>query len=112
MTTLRPDTASPVAFDSFETRHIGPSAADREAMLRALGYAELDTFIDAAVPAAIRMRGPLAIGPGRSEHEVVAELRAIADLKVPLVKLRGQWVQVNAEEIRNAIEFLQKKGGR
>ncbi len=42
----------------------------------------------------------------------LAELRAIADLKLPLVKLRGQWVQVNAEEIRNAIEFLQKKGGR
>ncbi len=40
----------------------------------------------------------------------MAELQALAALKVPLVKIRGQWVQVSAEEIRAAIEFLKKKG--
>jgi SNF2 family DNA or RNA helicase len=39
----------------------------------------------------------------------LSELRALAALKVPLVKVRGHWVQVSAEEIRAAIEFLQKK---
>lgn len=39
----------------------------------------------------------------------LAELRALAALKVPLVKVRGQWVQVSAEEIRAAIDFMKKK---
>ncbi len=40
----------------------------------------------------------------------LSELRALAALKAPLVKIRGQWVQVSADEIRAAIDFLQKKG--
>ncbi len=79
MTTIRPETATPVGFDSFDERHIGPSAADRQAMLRALGYADLDSFVDAVVPENIRMRRTLATGSARSEHEVLNELRAIAD---------------------------------
>ena len=38
------------------------------------------------------------------------ELQALARLKVPLVKLRGQWVQVNAEEIEAALALWKKKG--
>ena len=78
MTTTRPETATPVGFDSFDERHIGPSATDRQAMLRALGYADLDAFVDAVVPENIRMRRTLDTGPARSEHEVLTELRAIA----------------------------------
>ncbi len=37
------------------------------------------------------------------------ELRELADLKTSLVKLRGQWVQVDAGEITAALEFWQKK---
>ena len=37
------------------------------------------------------------------------ELEALARLKAPLVKVRGQWVEVNAEEIRQAVEFWRKK---
>ena len=33
------------------------------------------------------------------------ELEALARLKVPLVRIRGQWVQLSAEEIQKAIEF-------
>jgi len=33
------------------------------------------------------------------------ELERLARLKAPLVRLRGQWVELNAEEIRAAIEF-------
>ncbi|MCC6769979.1 MAG: aminomethyl-transferring glycine dehydrogenase [Gemmatimonadaceae bacterium] len=65
--------------DSFVRRHIGPSAHDIEAMLEALGYESLDAFIDATVPAQIRFRQPLSIGPGRTEHDVLAELRGMAE---------------------------------
>ncbi|MCQ1537232.1 DEAD/DEAH box helicase [Methanosarcina sp. KYL-1] len=38
----------------------------------------------------------------------VEELQALAELKAPLVKVRGQWVEVNDEEIRAAIDFWKK----
>jgi SNF2 family DNA or RNA helicase len=37
------------------------------------------------------------------------ELEALARLKVPLVKVRGQWVQVNSEEIQAALDFWKHK---
>ncbi|MFN8666414.1 MAG: aminomethyl-transferring glycine dehydrogenase [Gemmatimonadaceae bacterium] len=64
--------------DSFIRRHIGPSAHDIDAMLDALGYDSLDAFIDATVPEQIRLRRSLDIGPGRTEHDVLAELRGMA----------------------------------
>jgi len=39
-----------------------------------------------------------------------AELAALAKLKAPLVKLRGQWVEVDSAAIREALEFLKKNG--
>jgi SNF2 family DNA or RNA helicase len=38
------------------------------------------------------------------------ELETLARLKEPLVKIRGQWVQLNAQEIQAAIDFWKKKG--
>jgi SNF2 family DNA or RNA helicase len=37
------------------------------------------------------------------------ELEALARLKQPLVRVRGQWVQVSAEEIQAALNFWKKK---
>jgi SNF2 family DNA or RNA helicase len=37
------------------------------------------------------------------------ELEALAKLKAPLVKIRGQWVLLNADEIQAAIDFWKKK---
>jgi len=37
------------------------------------------------------------------------ELRRLAKFKAPLVKVRGQWVLINAEEIQAAIQFWKKK---
>ena len=37
------------------------------------------------------------------------ELETLARLKAPLVKVRGQWVQVNAEEIKSALDFWKHK---
>ena len=44
------------------------------------------------------------------EKITLAELRALAALKAPLVKFRGQWVHVNAQEIQAALDFWKKKG--
>lgn len=37
------------------------------------------------------------------------ELEAIAELKTPLVKVRGKWVHVNADDIEAAIAYLKRK---
>jgi SNF2 family DNA or RNA helicase len=39
----------------------------------------------------------------------LAELQALAKLKAPLVRLRGQWVQVSAAEIQAALDFWKHK---
>jgi len=63
---------------SFIPRHIGPTEADVAAMLDLLGYESLDALIDATVPAAIRLKRPLAIHAPMSEYDALASLRAIA----------------------------------
>jgi SNF2 family DNA or RNA helicase len=40
-----------------------------------------------------------------------AELKALAELKTPLVRIRGQWVHLSAEEIRSAVALWRKKTG-
>ncbi len=47
-------------------------------MLDVVGHASLDAFIDAVVPADIRLRRPLALPAARSEQDVLAELRNLA----------------------------------
>ena len=38
------------------------------------------------------------------------ELEALARMKAPLVRVRGQWVEMSAQEIQTAIDFWEKKG--
>lgn len=64
--------------DSFTHRHIGPTESDISQMLTTLKMADLDTLIDAAVPAQIRRQQPLALAEARGEHELIQTLRAIA----------------------------------
>ncbi|MCA9712092.1 MAG: glycine dehydrogenase (aminomethyl-transferring), partial [Myxococcales bacterium] len=61
--------------DTFVARHIGPSDAEVEQMLEALGLPDLDALVEATVPADIRMAGSLGIGPARGEAELLGELR-------------------------------------
>jgi glycine dehydrogenase len=65
---------------SFEDRHIGPTSVDESTMLHALGYSDLDSFIKDVVPANIAIKGVIegAIENGKSEVDVIAELRTIA----------------------------------
>ena len=65
---------------SFEDRHIGPTHSDEKAMLTALGYKDLSSFIADVVPSNIAINGVIesALGEGKSEVDVIAELRSIA----------------------------------
>ncbi|MCG6498171.1 aminomethyl-transferring glycine dehydrogenase [Kitasatospora sp. A2-31] len=62
----------------FENRHIGPDAAAQEKMLAQVGYGSLDELATAAVPEAIRSITGLDLPAGRSEAQVLAELRQLA----------------------------------
>ena len=66
--------------DKFATRHIGPSADDARAMLDTLGFTSLDAFIDAVVPADIRLKKPLALPAAKSEADALTELRRLAGM--------------------------------
>ena len=66
------------AAGSFVERHIGPNAAEVSEMLGAVGYDSLDSFIDAVVPAGIRLQRPLALPAGMGETEILSEMREVA----------------------------------
>lgn len=55
----------------------------------------------------IEFQWEVALG---GESLTLKELEALAGLKEPLVKLRGQWVELNPEEIQAALDFWKKKG--
>lgn len=74
---------------AFAERHLGPSAADREAMLAAVGYRSLDELVAAAVPADIRDQEPLTLPPAADEPTVAAELRALAESNAVLQPMIG-----------------------
>jgi glycine dehydrogenase len=76
---------------SFEDRHIGPTSVDEMAMLSALGYSDLPSFISDVVPSNIAINGVIetALGAGKSEVEVIAELREIASLNKVFRSLIG-----------------------
>ena len=65
-------------FESFKSRHIGPDGEETAAMLKAVRAPSLDALIDEAIPARIRLKKPLALPDGLSEHHFLKELRQIA----------------------------------
>jgi glycine cleavage system P protein (glycine dehydrogenase) len=63
----------------FASRHIGPSAAEQERMLAAVGYASLDELTTAALPPGLaESGGDLALPAAVPEADALAELRALA----------------------------------
>src|SRR5438477_827693 len=65
-------------FEPFQSRHIGPDADERDAMLKAVGAPSLDALIDQAIPSRIRLKKPLNLPAGQSEHHFLRELRHTA----------------------------------
>src|SRR5207302_514336 len=76
--TVGRDSVEPTNLDSFAHRHIGPNKEEIDAMLRELGFENLDTLIDAAIPKNIRLDRQLDLPEAKSESEALTELRAIA----------------------------------
>src|SRR5438093_326322 len=67
-----------VDLNSFARRHIGPSEAEVAEMLSEVGFENLDSLIDAAVPKNIRLDRQLKLPEAKSETDALAELRAIS----------------------------------
>ncbi|WP_150304629.1 aminomethyl-transferring glycine dehydrogenase [Pseudomonas saliphila] len=64
--------------DDFIRRHIGPDAAEQQAMLEALEVGSLDELIGQTVPGSILRTDPLDMAGPRSEAEVLSYLKGIA----------------------------------
>ena len=76
-------------YDFANRRHIGPSPAEMQAMLKAVGVASLDELIDQTVPEMIRQSIPLGWAP-LAEHELLARMRQVADRNKVMTSLIGQ----------------------
>ncbi len=90
---MKHDALSPS--DTFLHRHIGPRAADVEAMLEAVGAASLDALVAETIPESIRRKDAAALdglddAHPRGEHEVLEVLRGIARQNRPLRSCIGQ----------------------
>ncbi len=64
--------------NSFARRHIGPNEDEVHAMLREVGFENLDALIDAAIPKNIQLDRRLDLPEAKSESEALADLRALA----------------------------------
>jgi glycine dehydrogenase len=65
-------------FEKFSSRHIGPDAEETAAMLKAVGAPSLDALMDEAVPSRIRLKAPLNLPDGLSEHHFLKHLQEVA----------------------------------
>ncbi|PKH22563.1 glycine dehydrogenase (aminomethyl-transferring) [Enterobacterales bacterium CwR94] len=63
---------------AFIARHIGPCSTEQQQMLDAVGAPSLASLISQIVPADIQLPAPPAIGEACTEHQALAELKAIA----------------------------------
>jgi glycine dehydrogenase len=66
------------ATDWFGRRHIGPSPAERDAMLKAVGAGSLDDLVAQAIPSSIRLPAPLDLPSAESEFQFLQRLTRLA----------------------------------
>ncbi|UWQ19054.1 aminomethyl-transferring glycine dehydrogenase [Jannaschia sp. M317] len=76
-------------YDFANRRHIGPSPAEMDEMLAAIGTPSLDVLIDETVPASIRQADPLP-WPQMTEHAILARMRELANRNRVTVSMIGQ----------------------
>ncbi len=73
----------------FAQRHIGPTDAEQQSMLDAIGYNSTTELLKAAVPDAIQLSERLDVPGPLSEHEALSRLQELADLNVVATSLIG-----------------------
>ncbi|HEX7009220.1 MAG TPA: aminomethyl-transferring glycine dehydrogenase [Phycisphaeraceae bacterium] len=71
--------SAPAGAAAFVARHVGPRQEEVQQMLALLGCASLEELVDSALPADIRVPGPLVLDEPLSEQEALERLRAMAD---------------------------------
>lgn len=65
--------------NAFVHRHLGKDTNEQQALLQTVGFDDLDSFIDAVVPKAVRLNKDLDLPEAMSEHNALAKLRTMAD---------------------------------
>ncbi len=75
--------------NAFSDRHIGPTSADTDRMLAAIGYGSLEELMDAAIPEVIRWHGRLELPAAASEPDTITELRDLAGRNRVLTSMIG-----------------------
>lgn len=65
--------------NAFVHRHLGKDANEQQALLQTVGFDDLDSFVDAVVPKAVRLNKDLDLPKATTEHEALAKLRTMAD---------------------------------
>jgi len=76
--------------DKFDRRHIGPSEAETNDMLKAIGAYDVDTLIDQTIPSEIRSNNALNIPKALTEYEYLNEIKQTAALNKANKSLIGQ----------------------
>ncbi|KAI8141473.1 glycine dehydrogenase [Fennellomyces sp. T-0311] len=77
--TSKPASAQVFApLDTFPRRHIGPDASEANAMLKQIGFKDIDELLAKAIPPSIRSPKPLALKEGVTERELLKRLKSIA----------------------------------
>ena len=83
---------TPTTYDPYDfanRRHIGPSPAEMEEMLKAVGVPTLAALIEETIPASIRQEKPLDWAP-LAEHELLERMRHVASKNKVMTSLIGQ----------------------
>ena len=83
---------TPSSYDPYDfanRRHIGPSPAEMDEMLKAVGAASLDALIDETIPPSIRQDKPLDWAP-LSEGGLLARMREVGAKNKVMTALIGQ----------------------
>ncbi|MDQ8184537.1 aminomethyl-transferring glycine dehydrogenase [Pelagicoccus sp. SDUM812002] len=71
--------SNPLAkLDQFAPRHLGTCGPAADALARTVGYDSVDALVDQAVPASIRIDSLKGLPEPIGEHDMLAELKAIA----------------------------------
>src|SRR6185312_13535023 len=74
----------------FASRHIGPSPAERMAMLKSVDAASIADLLEQTLPPDIRQKDALDLGPALSEPQVLEKARAVGAQNDAVVSLIGQ----------------------
>jgi glycine dehydrogenase len=74
---------------NFAQRHIGPSDAEQQRMLDAIGYPSLDDLTTAALPAGLASDRPLNLPTALAEDQMQAELHRLAAKNQVLTSMIG-----------------------